>query len=156
MWSKARPEVFGPNRALIPDDTSVLIAYYRKENLDWILKNGLINLRTGNDRGSLRLGPSETGARYILLHGENETLTTKLFKVTEIGPRIFSKQNLIKKGYPSVPKQDFYLVYKIIPEIEEEFRGRIWDLSKLKKYRKGPGAALPFSASLTKLMDVVV
>ncbi|NJW54277.1 nuclease domain-containing protein, partial [Salinimicrobium oceani] len=121
------PEAYGPNRDFIPDDTSVLIAYYRKENLDWILKNGLINLRTGNDRGSLRLGPSETGARYILLHGEGETLATKLFKVTEIGPRIFSKENLINKGYPSNPAQEFYLVYKIHPDIEEEFIGRTWN-----------------------------
>ena len=150
------PEAYGPNRDLIPDDTFVLIAFYRSENLEWILQNGLINLRTGHDRGSLRLGPSETGARYILLHGDGETQATKLFRVAELGPRIFSRQDLLAKGYPSNPKQDLYLVYKIDPNIEAEFKDRKWDLSKLKNYKKGHGAALPFSASLTELMDVVL
>src|SRR5690606_20048557 len=95
------PEAYGPNRSFMPDDTYILVAYYRKENLNWILKTGLINTRTGTDKGSLRLGPSETGAKYVLLHSEGETVTSKLFKVLERGPRIFSKQDLLKNGYPS-------------------------------------------------------
>ena len=147
------PENYGPNRGLIPDDTSVLIAYYKKENLDWILKNGLVNIRTGNDRGSLRIGPSETGAKYLLLHSEGETVTSKLFKVLETGPRIFSRQDLLKKGYPSSPTLDYYLVYSITPVVEKEFRHREWNISGLKGYRRGRGSALPFSSTLTELMN---
>lgn len=146
------PEAYGPNRNFIPDNTFILIAYYKTQNLDWILKNGLINLRTGSDRGSLRLSPSETGAKYVLLHSKGETVTSKLFKVVEKGPRIFSKQELIKKGYPTTPSQDFYLVYKIDPIPEIEFQSRNWNISKLKNYREGRAAALPFSATLTELM----
>jgi hypothetical protein len=147
------PEAFGKNRNLIPDDTFILITYYKKENLAWIIKNGLVNVRTGSDRGSLRLGSKETGAKYLLLHTEGETITSKLFRITESGPRIFSKQTLIKKGYPSVPSQDFYLVYKIESIIENEFNDRKWDISKLNDYKKGRGAALPFSSTLTELMN---
>ena len=86
---------------MFPDESSVIVAYYKKENWDWIKKYGLYNLRAGSARGSLRIGPREAGAKYILLHSKNETTTGILLKITEIGPRIFSKQTLIKKGYPS-------------------------------------------------------
>ena len=104
------PEPYGINRDLIPDETSVVVAYYKQENWDWIIRTGLYNARAGNDRGSLRLGPGESGAKYLLLHTKNETITDRLLKITEIGPRIFSKEQLKNKSYPSEPTQDFYLV----------------------------------------------
>ncbi|RXG14372.1 DUF2357 domain-containing protein [Leeuwenhoekiella aestuarii] len=147
------PEAYGSNRDFIPDETTVIIAYYKKKNLTWILRNKLINLRTGTDMGSLRLGPAETGAKYVLLHGEGETITNKLYKVTERGPRILSKQDLISKGYPGDPKMDFYLTYKIEPVQEIEFENASWNISKLKNYKKGHAAAIPFTATLTELMN---
>lgn len=147
------PEAYGPNRDLIPDKTTVIIAFYKKRNWTWISQNKLINLRTGTDKGSLRLGPAETGARYVLLHGEGETITNKLYKVTERGPRILSKQDLISKSYPGDPKMDFYLTYKIEPVQELEFENASWNISKLKNYKKGHAAAIPFTATLTELMN---
>lgn len=150
------PEAYGQNRSLMPDDTYILVAYYRKENFTWILKTGLINTRTGTDKGSLRLGPSETGAKYVLLHSEGETVTSKLFKVLERGPRIFSKQDLLRNGYPSEPKKDFYLVYKIKPVEEEEFQNVRWNILKLEGYKRGNLSAIPFTATLTELMNCIV
>lgn len=149
------PEPYGVNRTLIPDVTFVLVGFYPRKSWDWITKNGLYNARTETNRGSLRLSPGEAGAKYLLLHTENELITSKLFKITEIGPKVYSKQKLISTGYPS-PNNDFYLVYKIEEVFEEVFLNRKWDVSKLSGYRPGRGSALPFAVSLTELMEVVV
>lgn len=149
------PEAYGPNRGFIPDDIIVLIVYYKKENIQWIKRNGLINVRTGIERGSLRIGPNESGAKYLLLHTEGEIITSKLFKISESGPRIFSKKDLINKGYPTEPSKDFYLVYKFKPLTEKEFQDRKWNISKLNAYKKGRGSALPFAATLTELMQAI-
>ena len=154
--NEALPETYGVNRSLLPDETFVLVAYYKKDNWDWLIKSGLYNARAENDRGSLRLGPGETGAKYLLLHTEGETITNKLLKITETGPRIFSKQTLINKGYPTSPSQDFYLIYKIEKVLDEVFQNKAWDITKLDDYKKGRGSALPFSITLTDLMKVLV
>ena len=151
------PELFGENRALIPDDTFVLVAFYRKENWDWIIKSGLYNARADSNRGSLRLGPGESGAKYLLLHTDGETTTGKFLKITETGPRVFSKKRLISKRYPAHSKmKDYYLVYKIEKISDKEFLNQKWDITKLDGYRKGHGSALPFSVTLTELMKTIV
>jgi predicted component of viral defense system (DUF524 family) len=87
------PEAYGENRSLLPDDTFALVAYYKDENhLNWIIKNKLYNARTGPSRGSLRLNSKVTGAQYLLLHGEGELQTSRLYKLKVDGPRIFSKR----------------------------------------------------------------
>lgn len=148
------PETYGENRGLIPDETYVLVGFYRKENWDWIIKMGLYNARAGSDRGSLKLGPGESGAKYLLLHTHNETTTGKMLKITETGPRVFSKQTLIKNGYPTEPSQDYYLVYKVKPATEKELIERKYDISKLEKYKTGRGSGLPFAVSLSELMKI--
>ncbi len=152
----ALPELIGKNRALIPDDIFVLVAYYKKQHLNWILHSGLYNTRANNSRGSLRLGPGEAGAKYLLLHSEKETVTKKLLKITESGPRVFSKQTLVNKGYPSLPSQEYYLVYKIEQIKDSEFLNYSWDITKLEGFKQGRGSALPFSVTLTQLMQAVV
>ena len=145
------PEPYGENRSLIPAETHILVAYYRKENWDWIIRSGLYNARAGNDRGSLRLGPGESGAKYILLHTSDELNSSKLLKVTEIGPRIFSQNQLKNKGYPN-PTQAFYLVYKVKEDIEKELKNTKWDIRQLPGYKKGHGSPLPFAVTLADLM----
>lgn len=146
------PETYGENRNLIPDDTYVLVGFYKKDNLDWIIKSGLYNARAESDRGSLKLGPGESGAKYLLLHTSGETKTGRLVKITETGPRVFSKQSLISKGYPTEPSQNYYLVYKIQEITDAELMNQLWDITLLDKYRQGRGSALPFSVTLSELM----
>ncbi len=130
----------------------MLVGFYKKDNLDWIVKNGLYNARAESDRGSLRLGPGESGAKYLLLHTSGETKTGRLVKIIEAGPRVFSKQTLISKGYPTVPSQNYYLVYKIQEISDPELMNQEWDITLLEKYRQGSGSALPFSVTLSELM----
>lgn len=154
----ALPEAFGVNRSLMPDETFVLVAYYNKDNWDWILKTGLFNTRAGNIRGSLRLGSGETGAKYILLHTIGETNTGKLFRVRESGPRIFSRKTLERINYPKdSKKQDhYYLVYKVEEVKDKEFLNTTWDITELDGYKKGRGSAFPFSVSISELMKVKI
>jgi predicted component of viral defense system (DUF524 family) len=154
--NEALPETYGENRNLIPDDTFVLVGFYKTENLDWIIKSGLYNARADSKRGSLRLGPGEAGAKYLLLHSSGETKTSRLLKITETGPRVFSKKTLIDKGYPSEPSQDYYLVYKVEEISDVELQNQKWDITKLDKHKQGRGSALPFSVTMTDLMKVKV
>ncbi|MEO7990793.1 MAG: DUF2357 domain-containing protein [Chryseolinea sp.] len=150
------PEVYGANRSLLPDDTFVLIAYCKNDNhLEWIVRNDLYNARTGSTRGSLRLNPKVSGAAYLLLHGEGELQSGRLFKLKNDGPRIFSKDEMIAKAYPE-PSQNFYLVFDIENKIEIEFENVKWDISHLEEYKKGRGSVLPFAVSLSELMKVKI
>ncbi|KAA5534512.1 DUF2357 domain-containing protein [Taibaiella lutea] len=150
------PEAYGNNRSLMPDETFVLVAFYKsEEQLKWIEENGLYNLRTGSNRGSLNLDCGVTSVRYLLLHGNNETKTARLIKLNDKGPRIFSKQDMVLKNYPN-PRGEFYLVYKIENEVEEEFKDKIWDITKLKNYQTGRGSGMPFSVTLSQLMKAIV
>ena len=154
--NESLPETYGENRDLIPDDTYILVGFYRKENIDWIIKSGLYNARADSSRGSLRLGPGEAGAKFLLLHTTDEMKTGRLLKITETGPRIFSKQTLINKGYPTEPSQDYYLVYKIKVVTDTELMNQEWDITLLDKYKQGHSSALPFSVTLTELMKTKV
>lgn len=154
--NEALPETYGKNRNLIPDETYVLVGFYKPDNLDWIIKSGLYNARVDSKRGSLRLGPGEAGAKYLLLHSNGETKTSRLLKITETGPRVFSKKTLIDKGYPSEPSQDYYLVYKVEEISDVELQNQKWDITKLNKHKQGRGSALPFSVTMTDLMKVKV
>ncbi|TYA58011.1 DUF2357 domain-containing protein [Formosa maritima] len=154
--NEALPETFGENRNLIPDETFVLVGFYKTENLNWIIKSGLYNARADSKRGSLRLGPGEAGARYLLLHSTGETKTSRLFKITETGPRVFSKKTLLDKGYPTEPSQDYYLVYKVEEVSDVELQNQKWDITKLDKHKQGRGSGLPFSVTMTELMKVKV
>ncbi len=92
---------------VIPDETYVLVGYYKsKEQLDWILKNNLYNFRTGTNKGSLPLGPREVGAKLLILHGDNDYKSTKIYQLLGEGPKIFSREDLIKKKYLTVPAGD--------------------------------------------------
>ena len=152
--NEALPETYGENRSLIPDDTFVLIAFYKTEHLDWIIKSGLYNARADSKRGSLRLGLGEAGAKYLLLHSNGETKTSRLLKIIETGPRVFSKHTLIDKGYPSLPSQEYYLVYKVQEIEDSELQNQVWDITELDKYKHGRSSALPFSVTMTELMKV--
>ena len=150
------PETFGKNRNLLPDETFVLVGFYKDaDHLNWIIRSGLYNVRTGTKRGSLRLSPKETGAKYLLLHTHDEIKTGRLLKLKETGPRIFSKQDLINKSYEN-PSQEFYLVFEIEEVIEKEFESMTWDITRLHNYAGARASALPFSVSITELMKVLI
>tara|TARA_R100001460_G_scaffold40041_1_gene75011 strand:- start:1511 stop:3784 length:2274 start_codon:yes stop_codon:yes gene_type:complete len=151
------PEPFGENRDLVPDETFVLVGFYKsEEHLDWIINHGLYNTRISDKNDRLNLRKEETEARFLLIRTHNETTTSRLFSIKRSGPIVLSKRDLIDKGYPSEPSKDYYLVYEIEKLQFDELRNKSFDVRLLSAYKKGRKSALPFSVSLSELMKAKV
>lgn len=148
------PEPYGKNRSLLPDETHVLIGYYKDtEHLKWILNSKLYNTRTGTGKGSLRLHHKFTSAKYLLLHGPSGQ---HFVKMDPKGPRILSKQDLINKKYPLTPSMDFYIVFGLDPEhTEPEFLNKKWIISEITN-QNGNQIAVPYTITLSELMKFKV
>jgi predicted component of viral defense system (DUF524 family) len=145
------PEPFNSNRDLIPDDTYVLVGYYNSsEQYDWIKAKRLYNFRMGSGVGSLILDKETVSSRYLLLHTLGDAESGDLWKIVSKGPRVYSKDDLIKKGYPN-PTQNTYLVIEIEPISDAEFANTKWDFRKLSNYSPGRASAFPFTSSLAEL-----
>jgi predicted component of viral defense system (DUF524 family) len=146
------PEPYNTNRDLIPDDTFVLVGYYNSgEQYDWIKRSGLYNFRMGSGTGSLILDKETVSSKYLLLHTSGDTDSGDLWKIISRGPKVYSKDDLIIKGYP-LPSQDYYLVFHIEPVTDSEFENVSWNFRNLENYSKGRASAFPFTTSLTELM----
>lgn len=146
------PETYDKNRGLIPDETFVLVGFYKsREQYEWIQGTGLYNFRMGSDAGSLILDKEKVGAEYLLLHTFGDKNSGDLWKIVSKGPKVYSKNDLAKKGYPS-PEHDYYLVIEVEPVSDEEFKDVQWDFKALKNYSPRRASAIPFSASLTELV----
>lgn len=141
---------------LITDRTSVIIGFYKnEEHLSWILNKNLYNLRTGTDMGSFPLSGDNINAKYLILHGKNELITSRIFELKPLGPKIYSGNDLISKGY-SDPKGELYIVYKIGRDVSEEFGNLSVDLRKLSNFETNRKSAIPFSATLTEVLKAKV
>ncbi len=146
------PETIGLNRGLMPDETFVLIGYYKSpEHLDWILRNRLYNTRTGSAKGSISITSKEAGAKYLLLYTNGVTVTDKIYKINHRGPEVYSNNELLSIGYPN-PNYQSYLVFKIEKTIEKEFSQMKWDLSKLDPNHINLNQGIPIVYSLSELM----
>lgn len=136
-----------------PAETSVLVGWCKDEDhLKWILKSKLYNFRMNTAPGSLRLKPEITGAKYLLLHGEGGGALPGLFRIISDGPRVISKDALLKKGYPNEPRHDHYLISDVEPAAE--FQDFEWDYKKLASRQEGRKSAWPYHVSLAELMTV--
>lgn len=146
------PEPYNTNRDLIPDDTFVLVGYCNSpEQYNWIQQKGLYNFRMGSGTGSLILDKETVSSKYLLLHTIGDTDSGDLWKIVSKGPKVYSKADLIRKGYPS-PSQDNYLVIQIEPLTDSEFENVSWNFRNLENYSTGRASAFPFTTSLTELM----
>jgi predicted component of viral defense system (DUF524 family) len=146
------PEPYNTNRDLIPDDTFVLVGYYNsREQYNWIKRTGLYNFRMESDTGSLVLDKETVSSKYLLLHTSGNLSSGDLWKIVSRGPKVYSKDYLIRKGYP-YPSQENYLVIQIEPVTESEFENASWNFRKLSNFSTGRASAFPFTTNLTELM----
>ena len=146
------PEPYNANRDLLPDDTFILVGYYNSQSqYDWIQRTGHYNFRMGSGAGSLILDKETVSSKYLLLHTSGNTDSGDLWRIISRGPIVYSKEDLIRKGYPT-PSQENYLVIQIEPVTDTEFENVSWDFRKLFNYSTGRASAFPFTASLTELM----
>ena len=149
------PEPYNANRDLIPDDTFILVGFYNSaEQYNWITANKLYNFRMGSGRGSLILDRETVSSKYLLLHTTGDSVTGDLWKIVSSGPRVYSKSDMIRMGYPRAENemQDNYLLIQLEEVSDPEFKNVKWEFRKLKNYSTGRASAFPFTASLTELM----
>ena len=156
MTIESLPEAEGENRDFLPDETTVLIGYYRsQEHLDWIMKNWLYNGRAGDRGGAIAVSKEIVTARYILLHNGREAI---LHKINLGGPKVFGYKEMKDRDYPFNPNEKnedkIYLVFRLNKNgIEKELQKYEWhpeDIKKLKLTRYGKFDVI----GLTELMKI--
>ena len=154
------PEPVYENRDFLPDETNVIVAYYKsQEHLDWILQNHMYNMRAGDSKGSISLDDKLINARYLLLHNGNES--QNLIKIVKRGPKIYTRSQLIQKGYPQYKivgtnlvdvererndANKIYLVFELFKTngAEKELQGYCWN---------NLGGPLTYTTSLVSLIS---
>ena len=142
---------------LIPDDVTVLIGYYKTpEHLVWVLNQKRYNFRTGYGTGSLPLSAKELGAAYIVLHGNKNSKADKIYELKAVGPKIYSKQNLIDKQYPTDPTADVYIIFEIKKDVSEQFANATFDLTCLANFKNFRQSPIPITVTLSDLLKTVV
>lgn len=140
---------------LIPDETHVLVGFYNdKKQYDWITNKKKYNFRMGSGNGTLILDKETVSAKYLLLHTHKDETSSELWRIVSKGPKVYSKENLIKKGYDS-PSQDYYLVIDLEEVNGSEFINTNWKFKLLPNYNSGHAAARPYTSTLTELMSVI-
>ena len=156
MTMESLPEAEGENRDFLPDETTVLIGYYKnQEHLDWIMKNWLYNGRAGDRGGAIAVSKEIVTARYILLHNGREAI---LHKINLGGPKVFGYKEMREREYPFNPSEKnedkIYLVFRLNKKgIEKELQKYEWhpeDIKKLKLTRYGKFDVI----GLTELMKI--
>lgn len=141
------PEYLNENK-LIPDETFVLVGYYKDDiHLNWIKENSLYNVRYGD---KYELTSNEIGAQYLLLYTKDQIESKLLFKLKNHGAKVYTKSELKNDlKYKTSPSQEMYLVYSLEDKIEIEFSELNIDLTKIK----GLGAnKKPKAISLKQLL----
>jgi len=154
---KNLPESVGENRDFIPDETTVILGYYKnKEHLDWILSNNMYNGRAGERGGSIEVSKEIVTARYVLLHNGSNI---KLEKINKGGPKVYGYNDMKRLNYPFNPKEknieeNIYLIFRLNKNgIEKELEQYYWDpndIKELKRTRFGKFTVV----KLTELMSV--
>lgn len=154
------PEPVGENRDFLPDETYVIVAYFKnQEHLDWILEHHLYNMRAGDDKGSVELDKELMNARYLLLHSNKEVRS--LIRIKKKGPKIFTRKQLIKMGYPTYmkggvidnwreeqEKDRIYLLFELFQDndVEKELRNYRWKPEQFSHTQK------PYVAPLVSIL----
>jgi predicted component of viral defense system (DUF524 family) len=139
-------------KKLIPNETFVLVGYYKDEtHLSWIKEKDLYNVRYGD---KYALSPDEIGANYLLLYSKDQTQTNLFFKLKNNGAKVYTKSELKKDlKYKTTPSQDLYLIYQLEKEIEKEFKDLTIDLSKLDGLGENKR---PISISIEEVMKLKI
>ena len=141
-------------RAPPPSEQSVLVGWFDDdEHLAWILKTGLYNFRAGDRSGSIRLAPEIVRAEYLLLHTHGSRAAPGLLRILKQGPRLFTNEELRKRGYPRQSASDS--IYAVFDVTKENFYSDwTWDYSKLPGRRTGRKSAEPFAVSLVDVLTI--
>jgi len=150
------PEYINDER-LIPDETFVIVGYYNdKKQYDWIKSAKKYNFRMGSGNGSLVLEEPVVKAKYLLLHTGKQDYSDELWQITSKGPKVYSRKNLEKKGYPKATSKKEenrnYLVFDIKKVDIAEFGNSKFLFKQLKNYKPNRQSAKPITTTISELL----
>lgn len=111
----------------------VLVGYANNEQRERYLDKKLYYTRADVEDGSLRLKAGFEGAKFLLMHNGNERL--ELFELKDSGPRIVSKQTIIKLLGHTPRHGDFFILFDIKSSTPIRIEGL-----KLPASKRGKGA----------------
>ena len=142
----------GSRRSTPPADHHVLVGWCENDaQLEWVKKSGLYNFRAGTRRGSIRLEPEITSARHLFLHSHGNQAIPGLFRIKQRGPRVFTGEELLKRGYPMEPSADtIYAVFDV--EADAFYAEWHWRYELLSRRRVGIRSAEPFAVTLAEIL----
>ena len=153
LLEEAIPEKIGGVK-LIPDETYVLVGYYKDAaHLDWIEKNNLYNRRIDTKRGNQPFEIGDVQAKYLLLHTKGDKYASKIYRIENVGPKVYSSKKMNKLTYPG-GTVDSYFIYKL-EKVSDYFPTKKWDFKKLKSYKANRGSAFMGTCTLTELMNSI-
>lgn len=153
-------------KKLIPDETFVLVGYSTNpKRFSWYEEKKKYIFRMNEESGSLIFTNDVVNSKYLLLRKNGAETASDLYKITSVGPKVYSLQHLESLGYPKSdrPKSD-YLAIDIEKVKPEEFDNAIFNFKELAKYieiqeteknvykKKG----LTFTATLKELMETKI
>lgn len=147
------PEKYIDERIMPIDQIYVIVGYVKdKRHFNWIKDNKLYNLRINDYDGSINLDFKKSAAKYILLYNDNEKFIEngEIKLIKEEGPKIFSKNKMIKLNYKN--PRDFYLVYKISEKISKELNNLKWNIKRILKEEGTNIYGEPICLSLKELL----
>jgi len=93
--------------------------------------------------------------KYLILHGKDELETDKIFKLSAKGPRIFSKNDLLRKDYPK-PKGELYVVFELEKDASDDFEKIKINLRGLPRFETYRNSGRPFSATLSEVLKAKI
>jgi predicted component of viral defense system (DUF524 family) len=135
---------------IIPDETNVIIAYYKsEEHLEWIKTRMKYNGRIGNSKGAMDLTPEFIGAKYLILHNKKNPnlIIYEINQLDKKKPLVVSKEHKMFEDYPKASKP-FYLIFNLIEKPKDFLNGN-YNIKKLNGYSEDK-EAFPFTCKLTE------
>ena len=133
----------------IDEQTYVLVGYYKLAQEDWIFNSapmGQYNVRALGDLNRF------LNVKYLLLHGQDSTMSDLLFEVSG-NVRVVSQEQIRKMGYQTSYYEGSYFVYnfKKTKVIIEE--GNRWNTNSLPN---ATSHGLPFLLTLSQLKSCIL
>ena len=88
-----------------------------------------------------------------MLHTHGSRAAPGLYRILKRGPRLFTNEELRKRGYPRESASDaIYAVFDVAPETF--YSGWKWDYANLSGRRTGRRSAEPFAVRLVDVLAI--
>lgn len=96
----------------------MIVAWFKdKRHLDWIKREGKVNLRLGARRGALKVTAELAAAKHILLHSERTIVEPGLLRIQQQVGEVFTGRELKNHGYTETAESDdIYAVFEVLPD----------------------------------------